>query len=229
MIPEQFDLASMTKYSSAAGERHLHESMYSCTHLFSFPNGEGLKGVAPHIHSYCDDIELLIEGEIVVPRPHRRGIKVPAPFLIINPTNTVHAFVVAAGNASVLGYRSPKSYQGQELLSQWLTEGIITNGSEDRPVFIDLSTTRNLVQETRNTIVRLHAVDGCKIIKSMPYRERVFFSFEKSIVEISSANNSFELMRHGLTILPGQTNVVIRSDKPGTIVELIAKSGYAEI
>ena len=97
------------------GEIHLHEAQRSCSSIFRSPNSGSLKGIAPHIHDNCDDIEILLRGSIILPAAPGRGYCVSAPALIINRAGEPHGFVSGENGAAVLGVRCPKDYRGHSV------------------------------------------------------------------------------------------------------------------
>lgn len=113
-MPKIFDIKAIDS-ELGDGELHLHEAQDSCSSLFRNPNRNSLKGIAPHVHHSCDDIEVLLRGKIILPSAPKRGYSVAAPALIINRAGEVHGFIADSVGAAVLGIRCPKDYRGRSV------------------------------------------------------------------------------------------------------------------
>lgn len=130
------------------GEMHLHEAPDSCSSIFQSPNATFLRGIAPHVHDDCDDIEILLKGSIVLPSSPSRGYCVSAPALIINRAGETHGFVAGTDGAAVLGIRCPKSYRGRSAVSDEIVSW------RGRVIALGISQTREYT--TENCTIRVH-------------------------------------------------------------------------
>lgn len=220
-----FDVAKLTADRANPGELHLHESSYSCTSLFTFPNAKNLKGIAPHIHDYCDDIEVLLNGEIAVPATAYTARIVPAPHLIINRQGAAHGFFAHSAIVVVVGIRTPKSYQGRSLLSTWQQECVERLGPPPTVDFIDLRGECNVEYTTDNTLVRVHHISNQVVFDSLPWPERVLISL--AAIELRAENWAVNrrVPKHALVILPGEVAITCIARGGATVVELIPGLG----
>lgn len=200
------------------GETHLHCSRTSCTSVFISPNRTGLLGIAPHLHEECDDIEILIRGEIGIFRPWREALTVRAPALIVSPPKHVHGFYVSGpSGARVLGLRTPMSYQGQSFLDPSKLHEAARHISMVPNVYdltsppaqdIRTSNCHISVQQLPVGVTRLPAVAG----------ERILFFLGRGVVLLSK--RQVEMPAESFVVLQDEGRVDVRLSNAAIIVDL---------
>ena len=90
------------------GEGFFYGNKNSALSFFRFPNTDGLKGIALHVHPDCDDIDVLIEGELLISPDWKTTKKIKAPALIANLAGTPHSILsIENKNCLMYGFRSP--------------------------------------------------------------------------------------------------------------------------
>ncbi len=215
---ELIELDEIDQQGVCEGETHLHCSRTSCTSVFISPNRTGLLGIAPHLHEECDDIEILIRGEIGIFRPWREALSVRAPALIVSPPKHVHGFYVSGTTgARVLGLRTPVSYQGQSFLDPSKLPKAARHLSLGPNVFdltnppaedIRTSNCHISVRQLAVGATRLPAVAG----------ERILFFLDRGVVQLSK--RQVEIPAESFVVLQDEGEVDIRLSDAAIIVDL---------
>ena len=213
-----FDIPDPTSRSIPPGEMHLHESDHSCSSLFTYPNIESLKGIAPHFHDFCDDIEVVLSGEIAVLKTQLAAKVVPSPYLILNPPKKAHGFFVKSRYVSVFGFRCPKSYQGKSLLSEWSSGQAAQEVDTSATTFVDLSQAGNSQYVTEHTTVCIHALIDRELLPGIASPERALLTLASIKLHSPDWQSERCVPKHALVILPGDVPVTCSSSTEGAIV-----------
>lgn len=95
-----------------SGEVHLQYTTEGITNRYVWPNSNQLKGIGPHIHEFCSDIELITQGTIIIFVSDSHGVKVDAPALVINLPGMIHGFSACGDGCEVFSFRYPPIYEG---------------------------------------------------------------------------------------------------------------------
>lgn len=220
---EVFHLSDVLCDGSRDGENHLHLSTSSCTNVFVSPNKTGLKGIAPHIHDECDDIEFLANGEIALFRPWQNVLSVRAPALLISKPGQVHGFhAVGTDPVRVLGFRSPVTYQGRSMLGMSLSElESLTAGAN--PQCIDLFDMRATQIETANTTIKIHRLTaGVAHIGSCSC-ERIVIFLDGGLARYSGGE--VYVKAASFLVLGGGSDLTCELSSDSTLVELVPRKG----
>jgi hypothetical protein len=216
---ERFDLAQLAATPGIDGELHLHESEYACTSLFIYPNRKGLKGIAPHYHSHCDDIELVLRGDIAIFGKRSSATVIPSNYMVINPVRSAHGYFVQAQQVIVLGVRAPKSYEGVPLLEVWRDE---PGASASMPCarLVDLATATDAEYASPNAAVRIHRLaPAAECVLRPNDSEKILVALAP--VDIDGGPWASHLPALGLAVLPGAATLRCRAaETSATIVEI---------
>jgi hypothetical protein len=90
------------------GEAFFYGEKKSALSIFRSPNTDDLKGIALHTHPNCDDIDIVIKGDIYFSNDGKSFTRAGAPALIANLAGTPHAiYVPNKSEALMYGLRSP--------------------------------------------------------------------------------------------------------------------------
>lgn len=210
-------LDEIDQQGACEGETHLHCSRTSCTSVFISPNRTGLRGIAPHLHEECDDIEILTRGEIRIFRPWQEALIVRAPALIVSPPKHVHGFYVnGLSGARVLSLRTPVSYQGQSLLDppKWPEARHLSLG----PNVIDLTNplTGDIRTSNCHIAVRQLPVGATKL--PVVAGERVLFFLDRGVVQLT--DRQVDMPAESFVVLQDEGQVDIRLSDAAMIVDL---------
>lgn len=220
---EVYHLSDVPCDGSRDGENHLHVSTSSCTNVFVSPNKTGLKGIAPHIHDECDDIEFLATGEIALFRPWQNALAVRAPALLISTPGQVHGFyTVGADPVRVLGFRSPANYQGRSMLGTSSCElESLSLGTSSQ--CIDLSDMEATQIETANTTIKIHRLAaGVAYIGSCSC-ERIVIFLGSGLARHSGSE--VYVKAAGFLVLGGGSDLTCELSSDSTLVELVPRRG----
>ena len=95
----------------------IFESEHSLVTYFVSPNINNSNGIGLHTHKICDDIELLLEGEIYCYKTEGNFSKHHAPLLIVNRPQVPHSIVTQKSNTNItlLSFRFPRCYTGMPI------------------------------------------------------------------------------------------------------------------
>ena len=132
-----------------------------------------MKGVAPHIHHYCDDIEVVLHGEVAVPISKRRAILVPRSHIIINRPGAVHGFYAQSESVVILGVRSPANYEGCPAPEEWSHGTEPVSYDKKKTSILDLTSFSGKAITTQYTTVRVHEIHGPLLLKAVDQPERL--------------------------------------------------------
>ncbi len=66
------------------GEAFFYGKPENALSIFRFPNSNNLRGISLHIHPECDDIDILIKGELLFSNDGKMFRKVCAPAIVAN-------------------------------------------------------------------------------------------------------------------------------------------------
>jgi hypothetical protein len=221
-----FDLNQLLEGGLNPGEIHLHESDHMCTHLFVRPNSDGLAGIGPHVHDYCDDVEIVLCGEILIPKTRTTAMAVPSRFIVINPPGTVHGFFTRSENVCVLGIRSPKSYQG------WAATSLLAEGPEQnattpaKPIVVSLADKQRREFKTRNTLIRLHDFSLHPLLGTSGCAERLLIPLGPMELLAPSTGSIWRIPKNGLVVAPGHESFRCDGDPGALVVEVLPLVRY---
>lgn len=217
---EWFDIAELAARPFVDGETHLHESAFACTSLFVHPNRSGLKGIAPHCHTHCDDIELVLRGEIAILGTPGSATLVPAHYIVINPAGSAHGYFAHAGEVIVLGVRTPKSYEGVPLLDQWRGQlGPMPATSATR--LIDTADCGAREHASTHATIRIHLIEpAAECPLPISDSETILVALGPIAIVQDDVETNFHLPALGLAVFPGKVALRCRAASATTLIQI---------
>jgi len=202
------------------GEGFIFSEKNCALSFFRSPNNNNLKGIGLHIHPECDDIDILLKGELTLFSSWKDSVTIKAPCIVTHKAGIAHA-VISRGEKPALmyGFRSP--FKGGIIVER--NKKLITRAPQIfRPN--EYCEGSYFLFESEFTNIYLHINQNF-----IPERKKYY---SRSIINLSSQeikiNKDKKCLLGGSILYDGKLKKIKIQEQRSILVELIAKGIFNE-